>query len=371
MPVKPKEWKNGSTPTKPSAAVQAEDLFELLDVRADVVVAEHHALRLAGAAAGEDDRRQVVQRRLLLPPQRALQPANGQEPGAEQRAELLAGTAAWPPPPPAAHVSPGTLSFTLSRKAREVTTVLIPHWRMQEAQRLLGHGVVQVHRHLAHQQRREVHQRARHRRRQAAGRPSPAPPRPSCSRRARKTVRISAEPKLTLGDVASAIAKRNGCRRAVRTNARCSGCMCALRCFHASAMQFLHALPHLERRRGMRQRLAEVHRHAIGNPPRQLPEEAPLLEAEDAAPHAVQRHRDDRRFDVLHDALEAAAERQQVADARDLAFGEDADHLAVLDGLAGGAQRVEHFARAQLGGNGDDAQDPRKGLDPAAVRTCP
>ena len=45
-------------------AVQAEDLFELLDVRADVVVAQHHAFRLARAAAGEDDRRQVVQRGL-------------------------------------------------------------------------------------------------------------------------------------------------------------------------------------------------------------------------------------------------------------------------------------------------------------------
>ncbi len=43
------------------ASVQAEDLFELLDVRADVVVAEHHALGIARAAAGEDDRRQIVQ----------------------------------------------------------------------------------------------------------------------------------------------------------------------------------------------------------------------------------------------------------------------------------------------------------------------
>ena len=118
---------------KAVVAVQAEDLFELLDVRADVVVAEHHALRLAGAAAGEDDGRQVVQRGLLLASERALEQADRQEPGAEQRAELLAGAAASAATSSRKTVSPGTLSFTLSRKAREVSTVLIPHWRMQEA----------------------------------------------------------------------------------------------------------------------------------------------------------------------------------------------------------------------------------------------
>ena len=40
------------------------------------------------------------------------------------------------------------------------------------------------------------------------------------NRRARKTVRTRAEPKLTFAFWASAIANRNGCTRAVRTNAR-------------------------------------------------------------------------------------------------------------------------------------------------------
>jgi hypothetical protein len=72
--------------------------------------------------------------------------------------------------------------------------------------------------------------------------------------------------------------------------------------------------------------------------------------------------RDDRRLHVLHDALEAAPERQQLADARDLALGEDADHLAGADGVAGGLQRLDHFARALFGGDGDDARMRANGL---------
>src|ERR1035441_4068541 len=89
--------------------------------------------------------------------------------------------------------------------------------------------------------------------------------------------------------------------------------------------QFLHRLPHLEWRRRVRQGLPEVHGYVTANAVWQLPEEAPLLEAEDAAPDAIERDGDDRRFHVLHNAFEAAAEGQEVADARDLTLGEDAD----------------------------------------------
>src|SRR5208283_340313 len=105
-----------------------------------------------------------------------------------------------------------------------------------------------------------------------------------------------------------------------------------------------HALPHFEWRRRVRQGLPEVHGYVTGNPVRQLPEEAPFFEAEDAAPDAVQGDGDDRRFHVFHDALEAAAKGEEVADARDLALGEDADDFAILDGFAGRAQGLEHFA---------------------------
>ena len=345
--------------------VQAKDLFELLDVRADVVVAQHHALRIARAAAGENDRRQVVQRGFLLASQRALQPANRQQPRAEQRAKLLAGARF------SRHLLQedslaGHFELHLVEEGPGGQHGLDAALADAGGQRFLGHGVVQVHRHFAHEQRREIHQRARHRRRQQQAdhllaRPDfPQPPRQEDRPHER-------------GTEAHFGGWRIGHRKAERMAAGRPHERAVQRFHVRFAMlprlghEFLHALPHLERRRRMRQRLAEVHRHAIGNPARQLPEEAPLLEAEDAAPHAVQRHGDDRRLHVLHDALEAAPERQQVADARDLAFGEDADHFAVLDGLAGRAQRLEHLARAQLGGNGNGAQDAGKGLYPGLL----
>ena len=95
------------------------------------------------------------------------------------------------------------------------------------------------------------------------------------------------------------------------------------------------------------------------------------MKTEDAAPHAVQRHRNDRRIHVFHDALEAAPERQQMADARDLPLGKNADDLAVADGVAGGLQRLDHFARTLFGGNGNDAEDFGATASSRAVRKCP
>ena len=82
-----------------------------------------------------------------------------------------------------------------------------------------------------------------------------------------------------------------------------------------------------------------------------------------AAPHAVKTHRNDRRGHVFHDALEAAPERQQLADARDLALGENTDHFAGADGVAGGLEGFEHFPRTLLGGNGNNAEDSGERLD--------
>ncbi len=71
-------------------AIQSENLFELLDVRADVVVAQHHAFRLAGAAAGKNHRGQIVQPGFLFRAQQLLQPAVGHEPRDEEGGELFA-----------------------------------------------------------------------------------------------------------------------------------------------------------------------------------------------------------------------------------------------------------------------------------------
>ena len=48
----------------------------------------------------------------------------------------------------------------------------------------------------------------------------------------------------------------------------------------------------------------------------------------------VEMDRDDRHGTTLHDPLEAAAERQQPAGPRDLAFREDADQFAAVERFA-------------------------------------
>ena len=67
-----------------------------------------------------------------------------------------------------------------------------------------------------------------------------------------------------------------------------------------------------------------------GNAHRPLPEEAAALEAEDAAPDAIEVDRNDRHVEAVDDPLEPALERQHVAGPADRAFGEDADDVAVL-----------------------------------------
>ncbi len=62
---------------------------------------------------------------------------------------------------------------------------------------------------------------------------------------------------------------------------------------------------------------------------------------------------------VLHDALEAAAEGQQPAEARDFAFGENANNLAVADRVARRVQRVNQIARSLRGRNRNRVQDRR------------
>ena len=127
-------------------------------------------------------------------------------------------------------------------------------------------------------------------------------------------------------------------------------------------LQLLDGFAHFEWSRRGRHRLAEAHGDWVGNEARKLPEEAAALEAENAAPDAVEIHRDDRRVHALHDALHAAAEGKQLADACDLPLGEDADHFAALDCVGGFAKRLQHFARPQFGGNRYGANHLRERL---------
>ena len=94
-------------------------------------------------------------------------------------------------------------------------------------------------------------------------------------------------------------------------------------------LQFLHGFADFEGSGAGRHGLAEADRDGIGNLARNFPEEAAAFEAEDAAPDAVEIHGNDRRVHAFHDAFEAAAEGEQLADAGDLSFGEDADNFTV------------------------------------------
>ena len=119
-------------------------------------------------------------------------------------------------------------------------------------------------------------------------------------------------------------------------------------------------------RRGRHGR-AEAHGDRVGNAARHLPEKTAALEAEDAAPYAVEIHGNDGDFDAFHDALEAATEGKHLAGARDLAFGEDADDLVLAQRVAGGAERADHFAGTLLAGDGNGLHHAGEGLDDAVV----
>ena len=136
-----------------------------------------------------------------------------------------------------------------------------------------------------------------------------------------------------------------------------------LRSMKASACNSCTRFADFEAVECWRHGLAEADGDGIRNAARHLPEKASALEAEDAAPDAVEIDGNDGRIDAFHDAFEAAAEGEQLAGARDLAFGEDADDLAVSDGVAGRAQRVNHFARALLARRWESLDHFREGLD--------
>src|SRR5260370_29743840 len=113
-------------------------------------------------------------------------------------------------------------------------------------------------------------------------------------------------------------------------------------------MQLLHRAPDFKRRRIGRQRLPEAHSYVVGDLARNLPYKASTLEAEDASPDSIQMHGDDGRIHIFHDALHAAAEGKHLADAGDLAFGEDTDDLSLLNGFARSAQSANHLTRTEL-----------------------
>ena len=112
---------------------------------------------------------------------------------------------------------------------------------------------------------------------------------------------------------------------------------------HHLGAELLNRLTRGRRFHGRRQRLAERDGDGIGQPLGQLPEEAALAEAEDAAPQAIEMDRNHRHVEAVDDALEAAFEGEQAAGAADRAFREDADDVAVLQLFACALERFDHF----------------------------
>jgi hypothetical protein len=77
----------------------------------------------------------------------------------------------------------------------------------------------------------------------------------------------------------------------------------------------------------------------------------------------IQRDRNDRCVHIFFNSYPTAPERQQVADARDLTFRENADEVPGADGIAGASQRLNHCARMLFGGNRNHAKNAREWLD--------
>ena len=119
----------------------------------------------------------------------------------------------------------------------------------------------------------------------------------------------------------------------------------------------LHGAADILRGRCRRHGLAERDAHGVRNTPREFPEKTPAGKTEDRAPHAIQVHGDDRHIHALDDALHAAAKGQHLADARHLAFGEDANDFAVFQRVRSHAQGMNHFARPLVRRDGNHTHD--------------
>ena len=334
------------------ASAERKRLPQLLGVGDDVVVREHHALRIARAAAGENDGGEIVERALLLAT-RAPSPASatgsvhvirrGSEFFAEPR--LLGEFFEQ-------DCLPGHGDLDLLQEFLRRDDGLQSALARARGDDLIIGGVIEIHGHFAHQQRGVIHERAADGRRQenadhflsCPNRAEPSREEDGARQRRTESQFRNApvgheEPPRMMAGLAH--------ERAVDRHHQFLAMLPRL------GVEFLHGLAHFKRSRGRRHRFAEADGHGIGDVARHFPEEASLLEAEDAAPHVVETHGNDRRVHVLHHPLEAAPEREQLADARDLSLGEDAHDVAVLDRLAGGAQRLDHLARTQLRRNRD------------------
>src|SRR6266536_5197251 len=117
--------------------------------------------------------------------------------------------------------------------------------------------------------------------------------------------------------------------------------MCDAAIVKRLAFQFQHGLTDFLYCRCRRERRSERNSYGVWQQLRPLPKETAFFETKDAAPELVQMNGNDWKICPLDDLFEAALERQQMPNAADGAFGEDANHLALLQFLSSTPHRMD------------------------------
>src|SRR4030095_4870600 len=125
------------------------------------------------------------------------------------------------------------------------------------------------------------------------------------------------------------------------------------------AFQFQHGLTDFLYCRGRRERCSERDGYGVWPQLWPLPKETAFFETEDAAPELVQMNGNDRKICPPNNLFETALKGQQMPDAADAAFGEDANHLTVFQFLARTLQRMDNVAPV-AGGYGDGLHEAEK-----------
>ncbi len=118
--------------------------------------------------------------------------------------------------------------------------------------------------------------------------------------------------------------------------------------------QLTHQTAQFIGRRGGGLRSSKRDGRRIGDALRPFARESSVSETEDASPDSIEMDRNDRHGPSLHYAFEPSSEREERAGSGDLPFREDADDLAVVECLAGVAQRSENHTGPAGGRYRDD-----------------
>ena len=266
VPVNPNEWKNGRMPRmrSPSPSMNVCSICSTLDAMLKCVSITPLGSpvlpleKITVARSSSAGRRRCAQQPLpaSAPATTTRQAApHSASPHARFVRQFLQQ-----------NVCAGTAEFTFSRNAFDVTTVFSSHCSRARRQHLVRRRVVQIDRHLAQQQRGQIHQRARNRRRQQNANHLLSVHN-ARSRRARKMV--SSAPRRTSPSACVHLPWQTAADAAAPSgrNARAASA-CALAMLIRVRAKFLHRLPHFAARGGRRHRLAEGHASPVRNPPR-------------------------------------------------------------------------------------------------------